>query len=302
MSSDLYSFGTTFHSHSTSELDGTQDLPFLSDSFPFFNTTSSNSFDEPLLPSSLDPFSPSFFSFSTSTDQNLTSYHQTNETFSDFDLSQVKNEESSSQISVDYYNNNQFLPHSYSGAENASKYMQRSFSSNSFEKKPSFQFQTHRDNPMDSSKFQMHDLSSTDNSLRRVCSTGDLQNMKENNMSPTEGNLQEESNFKVGRYNAEERKEKISKYRAKRTQRNFNKTIKYACRKTLADNRPRVRGRFARNDEPNEIPKVPCRDEDEVDFWMEELRLYEDDVTVGAAEQYLKSNSYGVSQFQYFGL
>lgn len=50
--------------------------------------------------------------------------------------------------------------------------------------------------------------------------------MKENNMSPTEGNLQEESNFKVGRYNAEERKEKISKYRAKRTQRNFNKTIK----------------------------------------------------------------------------
>jgi hypothetical protein len=44
----------------------------------------------------------------------------------------------------------------------------------------------------------------------------------------------------------------------------------YACRKTLADNRPRVRGRFARNDEPNEIPKAPCliRDEDEVDFWV----------------------------------
>jgi predicted N-acyltransferase len=35
---------------------------------------------------------------------------------------------------------------------------------------------------------------------------------------------------------------------------------------------------------------------------MEELRLHEDDVTVGAAQQYLKSNSYGVSQFQYFGL
>jgi hypothetical protein len=44
----------------------------------------------------------------------------------------------------------------------------------------------------------------------------------------------------------------------------------YACRKTLADNRPRVRGSFARNDEPNEIPKAPCliRDEDEVDFWV----------------------------------
>lgn len=45
-------------------------------------------------------------------------------------------------------------------------------------------------------------------------------------MSPTEAPLLEESNFKVGRYSAEERKERISKYRAKRTQRNFNKTIK----------------------------------------------------------------------------
>jgi len=52
------------------------------------------------------------------------------------------------------------------------------------------------------------------------------QNMKGNHMSPTEAPLLEESNFKVGRYSAEERKERISKYRAKRTQRNFNKTIK----------------------------------------------------------------------------
>lgn len=37
-----------------------------------------------------------------------------------------------------------------------------------------------------------------------------------------------EQNFKVGRYNAEERKEKISKYRAKRNQRNFTKSIKVA--------------------------------------------------------------------------
>lgn len=36
----------------------------------------------------------------------------------------------------------------------------------------------------------------------------------------------EEANFKVGRYSAEERKERILKYRAKRNQRNFNKTIK----------------------------------------------------------------------------
>lgn len=45
-------------------------------------------------------------------------------------------------------------------------------------------------------------------------------------MSPKEGSFLEEANFKVGRYSAEERKEKISKYRAKRSQRNFNKTIK----------------------------------------------------------------------------
>lgn len=195
MSSELYSFGTTtFHTHSTSEIvssnDGSGDLPFFSNSFPFFTNShhstnevtsqqNSNPFDEPLLPS-LDPFSPSFFSFSPPTDQNHTTVQPLcNESFSAFDFSQVKNEES--QISIDYYNyntntnNNQFLPHSYSGDENVSKYMQRSFSSNSFEKKPSFLFQTHHDNLVDSSKFQRHDLSSPENSLRRVCSTGDLQ-------------------------------------------------------------------------------------------------------------------------------
>ncbi|KAI4323188.1 hypothetical protein L6164_022815 [Bauhinia variegata] len=59
----------------------------------------------------------------------------------------------------------------------------------------------------------------------------------------------EEPNIKVGRYSEEERKERILRYLKKRNQRNFNKTIKYACRKTLADRRVRVRGRFARNNE-----------------------------------------------------
>jgi hypothetical protein len=185
MSSELYSFGTTtFHTHSISEhvsTDGSGDLPsFFSDSFPFFNTevtSQQNSnpslFDESLIPSSLDPFSPSFFSFSPPTDIN-------NGSFSAFDLSEVKNEESQ-MSSIDYYNNynnnsnTQFLPHSYSGVENVSKYMQRSFSSNSFEKKPNLLYQTHHDNLIDSSKFQRHDLSSPENNLRRVCSTGDLQ-------------------------------------------------------------------------------------------------------------------------------
>lgn len=48
----------------------------------------------------------------------------------------------------------------------------------------------------------------------------------------TEGcSLMEEPNFKVGRYSAEERKERIHRYRAKRTQRNFNKTIKVKFKK-----------------------------------------------------------------------
>lgn len=99
--------------------------------------------------------------------------------------------------------------------------------------------------------------------IRRVFSTGDsqmeaLQTSQRLCCSATAGGespLMEEANFKVGRYSAEERKERIHRYRAKRTQRNFNKTIKYACRKTLAETRPRIRGRFARNDEAGDIPK-----------------------------------------------
>ncbi|KAK4420595.1 hypothetical protein Salat_2010000 [Sesamum alatum] len=52
---------------------------------------------------------------------------------------------------------------------------------------------------------------------------------------------------KVGRYSVEERKDRILRYLKKRNNRNFNKTIKYACRKTLADKRVRIRGRFAKN-------------------------------------------------------
>ncbi|KAF5734235.1 hypothetical protein HS088_TW16G00680 [Tripterygium wilfordii] len=84
----------------------------------------------------------------------------------------------------------------------------------------------------------------------------------------------EDTNSKLGRYSAEERKERISKYRAKRTKRNFNKTIKYACRKTLADSKPRKHGRFTRNNETGEIAKAACsiREEDEDEFWFDGLR------------------------------
>ncbi|XP_054816750.1 two-component response regulator-like APRR9 isoform X2 [Prosopis cineraria] len=50
-------------------------------------------------------------------------------------------------------------------------------------------------------------------------------------------------------YSPEEKKVRIERYRIKKNKRNFNKKIKYVCRKTLADSRPRIRGRFARSEE-----------------------------------------------------
>ncbi|GKV25622.1 hypothetical protein SLEP1_g35026 [Rubroshorea leprosula] len=47
----------------------------------------------------------------------------------------------------------------------------------------------------------------------------------------------------------EDRKEKLSRYRNKKTKRNFGRKIKYACRKALADSQPRIRGRFAKTEE-----------------------------------------------------
>ncbi|KAL6841292.1 hypothetical protein ACP4OV_028810 [Aristida adscensionis] len=121
--------------------------------------------------------------------------------------------------------------------------------------------------------------------LRRVFSTGDLQVMNVSPPPPSGDTCSQDAGGpftpKVGRYSAEERKEKIERYRVKRQQRNFHKkitvmtppqpaaysvlfpgctlyciscspitgTLQYACRKTLADSRPRVQGRFARNNE-----------------------------------------------------
>ncbi|GER46708.1 zinc finger protein CONSTANS-like protein [Striga asiatica] len=45
---------------------------------------------------------------------------------------------------------------------------------------------------------------------------------------------------------SEDRKEKLYRYWSKKSRRNFDRKIKYACRKALADSQPRVRGRFAK--------------------------------------------------------
>ncbi|KAG9439472.1 hypothetical protein H6P81_019637 [Aristolochia fimbriata] len=85
---------------------------------------------------------------------------------------------------------------------------------------------------------------------------------------------------KVARYSVEERKGRILRYLQKRNQRNFNKTIKYACRKTLADRRRRVRGRFASNN--NEIHRAEEEHHDDgtkgedngVDWYEQAMCIY----------------------------
>ncbi|WVZ59217.1 hypothetical protein U9M48_009402 [Paspalum notatum var. saurae] len=74
----------------------------------------------------------------------------------------------------------------------------------------------------------------------------------------------EDASFKSARITVEERREKIHRYIKKRNERNFSKKIKYACRKTLADSRPRVRGRFAKNDDYGE-PSRAMQNHEEYD-------------------------------------
>lgn len=48
----------------------------------------------------------------------------------------------------------------------------------------------------------------------------------------------------IGKLTIEERRIKVQRFREKRSQRCWKKTIEYQCRKIVADRRPRVRGRF----------------------------------------------------------
>ncbi|XP_038708327.1 zinc finger protein CONSTANS-LIKE 16-like isoform X2 [Tripterygium wilfordii] len=59
----------------------------------------------------------------------------------------------------------------------------------------------------------------------------------------------------IGSCTAKDRREKLSRYRNKKTKRNFGRKIKYACRKALADSQPRVRGRFAKTEDSSDISK-----------------------------------------------
>uniref|UniRef100_A0A0D9VI61 CCT domain-containing protein n=1 Tax=Leersia perrieri TaxID=77586 RepID=A0A0D9VI61_9ORYZ len=56
-----------------------------------------------------------------------------------------------------------------------------------------------------------------------------------------------------------EREARLMRYREKRKNRRFDKTIRYASRKAYAETRPRVKGRFAkRADDDTLLPETPC--------------------------------------------
>lgn len=95
--------------------------------------------------------------------------------------------------------------------------------------------------------------------LRRAYSEGDIQalgNPSANVRNTTTVHTYFERQLTISELKTEERKQKLSRYRKKKTKRNFGRKIKYACRKALADSQPRVRGRFAKT-EGCEVTRAP---------------------------------------------
>ncbi|KAJ6755441.1 ZINC FINGER PROTEIN CONSTANS-LIKE 4 [Salix purpurea] len=112
--------------------------------------------------------------------------------------------------------------------------------------------------------------------LEGCFSTGDLQHgHRAESPLLSESCMIIESMNKACKYSPEEKKERIERYKSKRNQRNFNKKIKYECRKILADSRPRIRGRFAKNDEIEKNPQLQWsnvsgeEDEEDDDNWID---------------------------------
>ncbi|XP_020598405.1 uncharacterized protein LOC110037983 isoform X2 [Phalaenopsis equestris] len=87
--------------------------------------------------------------------------------------------------------------------------------------------------------------------MRRAYSEGDIQKLG-NSTTSFGGTVAVRSSLEqlvaMGDFKSEDRRQKLSRYMKKKTRRNFGRTIKYACRKALADCQPRVRGRFARTE------------------------------------------------------
>ncbi|GAV66204.1 CCT domain-containing protein [Cephalotus follicularis] len=83
--------------------------------------------------------------------------------------------------------------------------------------------------------------------MRRAFSDGDIKTLVNGDVSFIRSS--HDRPLIIGNSIAEGRKEKLSRYRNKKSKRNFGRKIKYACRKALADSQPRIRGRFAKTED-----------------------------------------------------
>ncbi|XP_010556922.1 PREDICTED: two-component response regulator-like APRR7 isoform X2 [Tarenaya hassleriana] len=137
-------------------------------------------------------------------------------------------------------------------------------------------------------------------SIKPIFNPGDLQVLGsvENKAPPSAeiSCLDEATSSKVGRLSAEQRKEKIHRYMKKRNERNFSKKIKYACRKTLADSRPRVRGRFAKNDELGELHRQASSSHHDDDDEDDDMGVKEEEQMVDSSDIF--SHISGVNSFK----
>ncbi|GMH28866.1 hypothetical protein Nepgr_030709 [Nepenthes gracilis] len=311
MSSEIFVFDEPYYHHSASNMFSTEncDLQFFSDSS--IDSMLQEISDDPKAVAaqkkgrisadeaqSLDRIAQALLSTSPPSHQmeglslrrqthfaNLPNASHLPNGFGDYSVSEAKTEDSHLGLDSSSYNSC-FFGHTngYVG-ESMIKFLQKSCGSHSFDGSPGLLFQRRFDTLLESSNFQAPENRFSTGQIRRVCSTGDLPvktSHLSQNPSANECAFMEEANFKVGRYSAEERKERIDRYRAKRTHRNFTKTIRYACRKTLADNRSRIRGRFARNDEPGEVLQSACsgRYEQEDELWMDALQEERDEAAM----------------------
>ncbi|XP_010671464.2 zinc finger protein CONSTANS-LIKE 7 isoform X1 [Beta vulgaris subsp. vulgaris] len=89
--------------------------------------------------------------------------------------------------------------------------------------------------------------------MRRAFSEGDIKTLASGNISLMHSPLQRP--LQIGNCPSEERLQKLSRYRNKKSRRNFGRKIKYACRKALADSQPRIRGRFAKTEDTDSCKK-----------------------------------------------
>jgi CCT motif len=67
-------------------------------------------------------------------------------------------------------------------------------------------------------------------------------------------------NGQIGIYTPSERAAIIARFNEKRSRRNWNKKVRYNCRKNLADRRLRVKGRFVKRSDQEELAKIKCNE------------------------------------------